>query len=247
MAASTGDRTGAIDAKVLGRVRGLLAKAESTTFPEEAEALMAKAQALMARHAIDVALVDRATAEQTAPDHRRLAIDPPYVSAKQSVLGAVAGANRCQVVFVRGDDRAHLFGYAADLDAVEVLFTSLLLQATTALSAAGSRRDVWGRSRTRSFRHAFLLAYAQRIGERLAAATEETVAEVDADRGGGLVPVLADRQQAVDRLVASAFPRLTTRRVSISSPEGVDAGFAAADRADIGQARIGGHRTELEG
>ena len=37
------------DEKVLGRVRALLAKAESTTFPEEAEALTAKAQELMAR------------------------------------------------------------------------------------------------------------------------------------------------------------------------------------------------------
>lgn len=56
----------------------------------------------------------------------------------------------------------------SDLDAVELLFTSLLVQATTAMLAAGSRQDAHGRSRTRSFRQSFLAAYAQRIGERLA-------------------------------------------------------------------------------
>ena len=37
---------------MLERVRALLAKAESTTFPEEADALTAKAQQLMTRHAL---------------------------------------------------------------------------------------------------------------------------------------------------------------------------------------------------
>jgi hypothetical protein len=39
-------------------VRALLAKAESTTYPEEADALTAKAQELMARHSIDRAMLD---------------------------------------------------------------------------------------------------------------------------------------------------------------------------------------------
>ncbi|RMB71755.1 DUF2786 domain-containing protein [Rhodococcus sp. SBT000017] len=48
----------ATDSKMLGRIRGLLAKAESTQFPAEAEALSAKAQDLMTRYAIDSALLD---------------------------------------------------------------------------------------------------------------------------------------------------------------------------------------------
>ncbi|RST20878.1 bifunctional 3'-5' exonuclease/DNA polymerase [Streptomyces sp. WAC04770] len=42
---------------MLTRIRALLAKAEATGFPEEAEALTAKAQELMARHSIDEALL----------------------------------------------------------------------------------------------------------------------------------------------------------------------------------------------
>ncbi len=41
-----------VDEKALGRVRALLAKAEATKFPEEAEALSAKAQELMSRYSL---------------------------------------------------------------------------------------------------------------------------------------------------------------------------------------------------
>ncbi|WP_017570470.1 DUF2786 domain-containing protein, partial [Nocardiopsis halotolerans] len=46
-----------VDQGKLARVRALLAKAESTEFPSEAEALSARAQELMARHSIDRALL----------------------------------------------------------------------------------------------------------------------------------------------------------------------------------------------
>ena len=227
-----------LDPKLLTRVRALLAKAESTTFPEEADALTAKAQELMSRYAIDAALIDDPIATGSTPDHRILVVDPPYASAKLSVLGGVAAANRCQAVFTHPDGRAHLFGFAVDLDVVEVLYTSLLLQATAAMTAEGSKTDWNGRYRNRSFRHAFILAFAARISERLAAAARATITEVDADRGGALVPVLAHRDDAVDGAMREAFPRVTARRLSASSPEGLAAGRTAGDRADLGTTRL---------
>ncbi|MBT8224522.1 MAG: DUF2786 domain-containing protein [Dactylosporangium sp.] len=56
----------ATDPRQLDRVRALLAKAESTSFPEEAEAYTAKAQELMARHRIDCALWKRRPARTGA-------------------------------------------------------------------------------------------------------------------------------------------------------------------------------------
>lgn len=234
------DHDAALDPKLLAKVRGLLAKAESTTFPEEADALTAKAQELMARHAIDAAMVDGAAPGKGAPGRRAIVIDPPYASAKSSVLGAVAAANRCQVILAGGDDEvAHVFGFDVDLDVTEVLYTSLLLQATAEMTAAGPQVDRFGRSRTRAFRHAFLLAFAGRVGQRLHDAARATVDEVDATSGGALVPVLAGREQAVDAAVRSAFPHARTRRLSVSSAEGVRAGHRAGDRADIGRSRLG--------
>ena len=143
----------AVDERVLNRVRALLAKAESTTFPAEAEAFTAGAQALMARHSIDLALL--AATEQSAsdaPGGRRIGIDNPYEGPKATLLGAVASANRCRTVWSQQFGFGTAVGFPTDVDGMEMLFTSLLVQATTAMTEAGSRTDPDGRSRTRGFR-----------------------------------------------------------------------------------------------
>ena len=96
------------------------------------------------------------------------------------------------------------FGYDHDLDAVELLSASLLIQATGAMVRHGSKRDTSGRSVTRSFRRAFLLGFAQRIGERLRAATDDAVS-ANAEAGERLLPVLSARE---DRLRAAELADL---------------------------------------
>lgn len=236
--------------KVLTRVRALLAKAESTQFPEEAEALTAKAQELMARHSIDAALAAAGEARTGRPDQRRVTIETPYVSPKVHLLSAVARANRCEAVWMQREGVVVVFGYPVDLEAVELLFTSLLVQATTAVLAAGSQVDAWGRSRTRSFRTSFLHSFAVRIGERLAEATAGAVEEATAEGGeaaAGLLPVLADRTEAVQAARDEAFPRTRTTRASVSNGQGWQAGRAAAERASLtGQGQVrGGARGRL--
>ncbi len=92
------------------------------------------------------------------------------------VLQTVAKANRCRTIWHKELGMSTVFGFMADLDAVELLFTSLLVQANAAMLRAGAKRDAHGRSRTRAFRQSLLLAYATRIGERLSQATEHAVA-----------------------------------------------------------------------
>ena len=220
---------GGLDERVLARVRALLAKAESTEFDEEAEALTAKAQELIARHAIDEALLQTPD-EVGAPSARRIPVEAPYADAKASLLHVIAEANRCRAVHSDGYGWVTVFGYDADLDAVELLAASLLAQATAAMVRHGSRRDAAGRSRTRSFRNAFLLGFATRVGQRLREATDTGVAEADQAR---LLPVLAVRRDHLDRAVADAFPHLHQRRRPITNGSGWSAGHAAADRADL--------------
>ena len=218
----------------LVKIRALLAKAESTTFPAEAEALSAKAQELMARHRIDRLALDAGVTDGVVG--RRIWLDDPYADAKASLLGAVAAANRCRSIQLTSLGMCHVIGFATDLDVVELLHTSLLVQATTAIAAAGPQRDSRGRSRTRSFRQSFLIAYAHRIGWRLREASATTESEVvDEVRAGGidLLPVLASRDEAVEDAVRSAFPRLVSRRVSVSNEAGWIAGTTAAELADL--------------
>ncbi|MGP4029098.1 DUF2786 domain-containing protein [Actinomadura sp. 3N407] len=220
-----------VDQRTLGRVRALLAKAESTEFPEEAEALSARAQELMARHSIDHALLAAETGDMGGPAGRRIAVDNPYDSPKAVLLTVVADANRCRAVWHRELGFSTVVGYPADLAAVEMLFTSLLVQATSAMVHAGPRRDARGRSRTRSFRHAFLNAYAARIGERLREAADRATASAG---GNVLVPVLAVRDRAVEQAVGTMFPNLARGRAgSVSNYEGWVAGRAAADLASL--------------
>jgi hypothetical protein len=219
---------------MLERVRALLAKAESTTFPEEAEALTAKAQELMARHAIDQAMLEAADdAGPAAVVGWRIGVDDPYASAKSHLLHHIADANRCRAVWSAGLGFSTVFGAPSDLEMVELLFTSLLVQGTEAMVRAGRSVDHRGRSRTRSFRQSFLLAYAARIGERLAAATAEVVAEEAERHGDALLPVLAGRAEAVEEAVRGAYPRLVQKGVTISNYSGWVAGRAAAELASF--------------
>jgi hypothetical protein len=243
---------GPADDRVLGRIRALLAKAESTEFAEEAEALSARAQALMAKYSIDHALLAARQGAEETPGGCRIAVDNPYESPKVQLLNEVAKANRCRTVWLRELGLVTVIGFRADLDAVELLFTSLLVQANTAMMRAGAKRDSRGRSRTRAFRQSFLISYAYRIGERLSHAAEHAVEEATdeqaaarsaddrGDSGAGrpgtdLVPLLAARDAAIDDTVEEMFgASLTvTRAVRATDLEGWNSGRAAADLASL--------------
>jgi len=226
----------AIDERVLSRIRALLAKAESSTYPAEAETFTAGAQSLMARHSIDHALLAALShSSSEEPTGRRIGIDNPYEAPKAMLLGAVAEANRCRTVWSRELGFCTAVGFPADLDALELLFTSLLVQATAAMMKAGSRTDRYGRSSTRSFRQSFLTAYASRIGQRLAEATGTQTSKAATEPAGrNLLPVLAARTEAVDDAVAAMFPAITHHVMgSVTNREGWFSGLSAADRAAL--------------
>jgi hypothetical protein len=225
------------DERVLGKIRALLAKAESTEFPEEAEALSGRAQELMAKYSIDHALLAASSGRKDAPTGRRLPVDNPYEAAKAGLLQNVAEANRCRTIWQKGLGMSTVIGFSADLDAVELLFTSLLVQANTAMLRAGAKRDAHGRSRTRAFRQSFLIAYAARIHERLSGVSDEAEREAAASSAGSnLLPVLAARHQAVDDAVDEMFGESLTshgRGMRATDWEGWNSGRAAADLAAL--------------
>jgi hypothetical protein len=218
-----------LDQRILERVRALLAKAESTEFDEEAEALTAKAQQLIARHVIDEALLQRPE-DVGAPALRRVHLDDPYLDAKAVLLQEVAAANGCRGVFAPDLGWVTLVGYDSALDAVELLHASLLAQATAAMARHGSRRDAAGRSRTRSFRRSFLLGFAGRIGERLQAAS---AGQGNAEERRRALPVLAGREERVAETLAAAFPGIVDKAFGVGHAGGYSAGRVAAELASL--------------
>jgi len=225
---------------LLEKVRALLAKAESTSFPAEAEALTAKAQELMTRHRIEQAMLDATGAGRTVgPTKRRIVIPDPYAGAKSLLLAGIADANGCRMVWSSHDRVAHVFGFDDELAVVEELFTSLLVQATGALAREGSKRDAFGRSRTKRFRRAFLLAFGVRISQRLRETVASTVDDAGTATGVELVPLLADRVAETEAALRAAFPRTRSMSVSINDGEGWRAGTAFGERANL---RLGTER-----
>jgi len=220
---------------ILAKVRALLAQAESTDFPAEAETFTAKAQAMMSKHAIDEAMVRDASGATDRPVTIRLPIDDPYSSEKATLLHVVAEAGRCRSISFAAYGLASLTGQAADVYRVELLFTSLLLQAQSALNHEAAAGVAGAHRRSRAFRSAFLAGYAVRIGDRLAA--ERDHAEEKA--GPAVVVVLARQSDAVDDEIERLYGgNLRHQGHRSRDRAGWNAGSDAADRAQLRDAGV---------
>jgi hypothetical protein len=166
---------------------------------------------------------------------RRLHLTDPHAEAKAAVVQAVGTANGVRVVLLPAFGIATLVGLPGDLDAVELLVTSLLVQVSRAMADAA--RSGGARSRSTAYRRGFLYSFAQRIEERLTEARDSARVEATATYGAALAPVLADREAAVDEALAELFPSLRRRSGRTVDPAGWHAGRKAADSADLGGPR----------
>jgi hypothetical protein len=224
---------------MLDRVRALLAQAESTQYEAEAETFTAKAQELMTRHAIDLAMLSAGARRAERPDTIRIPIDDPYLRAKSLLLQFVAESSRCRAVYHERFAVSSVIGFSADLDATETLFTSLLVQAQIAMQSAASSAPPGTNVRSRSFRSAFLMAYACRVAERLEEINRYIVAGAEAETGRSIMPVLAARSSVVDAEVDDVFGRLRNTPIRRSfDVEGWAGGRRAADRARLAAGQL---------
>jgi hypothetical protein len=225
---------------VLARIRKLLAVAEHpTTPPGEADAAARAAERLVAKYAIDEALLEARAVTRSRPESRTLVVEAPYASAKSVLIAAVAMAHGAQAISHRGTDpaRVTLIGFPSDLQLVDLLYTSLLLQATTSLR----RQPVTGRA----FRRAFLIGFAAEVGDRLAEARRDAVE----DSGGPSTALaLRDRDAEVADAVREHFPRLRSARATVSDGHGLAAGRRSGATANLssGGNQVTGRRTALD-
>jgi hypothetical protein len=228
---------------LLERVRKLLAKAEDPgVTAEEAELYNAKAADLIARHGIDAALLAATGRTHDEVGHRVITVDNPYARDKAHLLASVADPLRCQTVHVQGHGRyvVRVYGFTTDLERVELLYTSLLLQATRELVHV--RPDTWGES-TAAYRRSWLTGFASAVATRLHRAERRAAAEQPAAADGtSTALVLRDRSTHVEQAVAADYPRLRTMRRRSLTGSGRSDGFASGARADLDAHRLDGRR-----
>jgi hypothetical protein len=221
--------------RMFTRIRALLTKAEATDYAEESDAFMAKAQELMTRYCIDRTMVE-ANAEGDGPprvDARRVWLEDPYLEAKALLLANVVSANRGRAVVDPVFGFSTLVGHPEDLDAADLLFTSLLVQAIRRIAVLGKDPTFGRRSRKPSYRRSFLVAYAERIGSRLREANEVATEAADSALGNRLLPVLARREEELDAALGTMFGQLKELKFSLTDGAGWAAGTAAADMAEL--------------
>ena len=230
-------------AKALDRVRKLFAKAESVAGTPEADVLLERAYALLAKYGVDEALArsgpDSSAAEVTVLDH---VVSGRYQPDQVGLVAALASALHCRAVTSsRGDGTrvVHIVGVRRHVDRVGMLAGALT---GIMLGAAARQRPAPGVSAV-THRKSFMTGFAIEVGRRLESAERGAVADSSDVAGAGLV-LRSDAQRA-DTELRRRFPAAVPgarRRVGIS---GIEEGRRVGGSVDLGQRRFDGGRRQI--
>lgn len=243
---------GTLDSKILNRVRGLLDKAASTEFEEEAQALRDKAMALMAAYGIEQAMLQasgRVVRDEII--NTRISYKNPFSHEKHTLLHCVATIFNCRAIGTASGKSvlyADMVGHASDVERVEFLYTLLLVQAENGAAKIkagdnyGYRPPRQVAAHTRALRAAYLVGFAEEIHSRLYriqqhAARQHNIAHTG-DGTANVLPVLASRKELVDRRYAELFPGKLKANARRYRDDGYQAGRAGGRNADLGQDRF---------
>lgn len=226
--------------RMADKVKALLAKALGTDSFDEREALTRRAEHLIAKHRIDMALLVEAGKAEDPIAVEQFHLRPPYAKEFRATLSCVAWSLGCRVLVsdVGADSFAWIHGFRSDVERVKLLTFSLLAQARADLAST----PVPHGSKIAPFRRAFLRGYAYRIGERLQELEERTGARAEQEHAGTAL-VLVDREARLDAYWAEQTAGVETAKPlgKVSERSGARAGYRAGDSADLGQnVRLGG-------
>jgi len=230
------------EASRLNKIRKLLALAEDpAATPAEAEAFTEKAMILMARHGIDAALLaeDQPTGRVV---NRRLLMTSPYSRDKATLASAISLASRCRAVLLTTERGfvVQVFGLDSDVRAVDMLFTSLLVQAAHEMG----RTPVPPEEHAAAYRRSWWAGFTIAIHARLDRIRREAEERAEAARPGGGTPgepegpsvalVLAHRSDEIDDEVARVHPNVRQARGRRLSGSGRAAGYQSGQKVDRG-------------
>ena len=236
---------------------------EARAFTEKAQDLMTK----YALSDYDLRKLDDASAPDVV-ETREVKVQAPHTQAKGQIFTAAAAGNGCKVVFGHGDikhergpeyfdengnsrrayinlapkDRyrvLYVTGFKRDIDNVEMLYTSLLLQATRELLT--TERPPWENARTwnKSFYYGYGKEIKSRLADRRRTVAQDTV--VVTEQGShNLLPVLASRDAQVkaehEARWKGQLRSIPAGRIGYNA---YGAGQKAGARANVGDPSVG--------
>ncbi|MEU1983598.1 DUF2786 domain-containing protein [Nocardia sp. NPDC019395] len=281
----------AVSERLLTRIGGLLRQAESTDNEHEAEAFLSAAQRLATRSSIDLAVARAHTRNRERGAtliQRMIPIGEPGRKGLRTYVQlfvAIAEANDVRCDVARTSTQVYAYGFAADIDVCEALYSSLLVQMVQASDRyikSGAHRSatmekvVVERRRGRRVRRLvrvpvagvtarlnFQMAFAARVGARLAEAKVEVERAATTRDEHGDVPVSEEQAtgtalalrgkeiELADFYTRNSEARGTWRGPQTSTgyaPEARKAGDRAGRTARLGSSpELDGARGRLDG
>lgn len=228
----------------LAKIRAILAKAEDpAATPEEAETYFAKAAALMSKYGVERAMLAEADPSTDKPSTRTIILKGSYLLDRVQLLNNVTMALGGQTVRWRVYDwesgkhaqNVEVHAFESTLDRIEMLFTSLLLQAFNGMKQGA---PAWGESTT-AYRKSWLAGFSQSVYHRLARSEEIAAAQATRELGGRSAElVLSSREDTIRAQFKAAHPKVRMAAKRRLTGSGWSEGKAAGQRADLGDSRV---------
>lgn len=238
------------------KILKLLAMAESTNFPEEAEGFTEAAERLMLKYSIDQAMIDQRRAQGGKKS------DEPIVKKTMHFTGIYAGGfvmmghyvasatGNLRTLKSKGYDPATgkkaetlwIIGFESDVLQMETLIRSLQLQAMTAMGQWWKEnKHTIHQSRGYIERRSFIISFGSGAGERIRRSKKEVVKEA----GTGAELAVIDRKKKVDEWMNDNMRTSRGRGGLTAGVRGSNAGREAGRNANTGGSSLGGSRKAL--
>ncbi len=228
--------------KTLELITALLAKAENTPYPAEAQTFQEHAERLMVRYGIQQAAIDAEAGKAGRPQEtmveERVELTGAYRVGQSRGFIAIARAfDTVQILQATASDRKiiYLIGAESDVGAIRRLFSSLLIQLGMAMSAwwAGYPLKPYlsGHERTLE-RRQFQLGFLTTVAGRIAALHKQ---ETAAGEPGSELVLASRKDRALDH-AESLYPVTRTARrqaMAYGSANAHAAGSSAGKRATV--------------
>lgn len=223
-----------IPEKKIELARRLLAVAEHpNTDPVEADTYRERAYGIMAKYGIDYAVLADSGKASDEITTLALIINGDYQHDKSLLLAVVADAKRCRSVEWKPSDTTYatVVGYSSELQAINMLYSSLNLQMLNGMRHATPPEG----SSLAKFRNSWRAGFITRVHEKLREAEGQAIAETVNTTGRSTELVLHDRQAAIQAAFERMFPNTeTSKGRKVNDANGYYAGREAGDKADIG-------------
>lgn len=241
------------DDPILAKIRALLAHAESTNSEHEAQAMNDKAAELMAKYGIEQAVLAAGKPEANRVADLVIRADDPFGRTKALALQWIAKPLRVKAILIQKRDpnrrkrlifETQLYGMEADLRLVEMLYTSLLVQAMQLVKI----QKPWGvrGDQLAAYRRSWMIGFFTEVANRIKVREQEALERRARDEAAYTVApgpkaelVLADRDALVARAFELAHPETKKVGVTVGAVDGYVDGQRAGRQADIGGTRVG--------